>query len=457
MSSRFESSVASGDHHDCALHRSDCGCGVHGGQEVSSVARSEEELCRSAVESAVVRAVFPSGTTRRALIGTIGKAALLGAVSEFLPLANAIEAFAANTPIDIQSARVGFIPITCATPLVLAGAMGIYPKYGLRVELVKTPGWAVIREKAYNKEYDAAHMLAPMPIAMTLGLGGPAAPFTIPALENINGQAITLHVKHKAKGNPRDWKGFKFGVPFEYSMHNYLLRYYLAEHGVDPDKDVQIAAVPPPQSVAKLTAGELDGYLMPDPFNQRAVYDKVGFIHLLSKEIWDGHPCCAFAVSKEFAMYRPFATKALLKAIIEATAYVKQAANRQQAAEFIAAEAYLNQPLKVVEQVLTGKFSDGLGNEHNVPDRIDFDPFPWRSFAVWILTQMKRWGQIKEDLNYAQVAEQVYRSTDIEQLMRQFKLATPPTAYKKFAVMGKEFDPEKPDEYVASFAIKKRA
>ena len=457
MSSKIKSSEPSGDHHDCALNHGYCGCGMHGGQEDSSAASSEEELCRSALESAVVRAVFPLKATRRALIGAIGKAALVSAVSEVFPLANAIEAFAANTPVDIQRAKVGFIPITCCTPLVLAGAMGIYPKYGLRVELVKTPGWSVIRERAFSKEYDAAHMLAPMPIAMTLGLGGPPAPFTIPALENINGQAITLHVKHKAKGNPKDWKGFKFGVPFEYSMHNYLLRYYLAEHGVDPDKDVQIAAVPPPQSVAKLTAGELDGYLMPDPFNQRAVYDKVGFIYILSKEIWDGHPCCAFAVSRDFAMYRPFATKAMLKAIIETTAYVKQAANRKQAAEFIAAEPYLNQPVKVVEQVLTGQFSDGLGKEHSVPDRIDFDPFPWRSFAVWILTQMKRWGQIKEDLNYIQVAEQVYRSGDIEHLMRQFKLATPPTAYKKFAVMGKEFDPEKPDEYVASFAIKKRA
>ena len=123
----------------------------------------------------------------------------------------------------------------------------------------------------------------------------------MPAIENINGQAITLAIKHKDKRNPKDWKGFRFAVPFDYSMHNYLLRYYVAEHGLDPDKDIQIRSVPPPEMVANLRADNIDGYLGPDPFNQRAVFDGIGFIHLLTKELWDGHPCCAFTVSKEFA------------------------------------------------------------------------------------------------------------------------------------------------------------
>ncbi len=121
----------------------------------------------------------------------------------------------------------------------------------------------------------------------------------MPAVENINGQAITLHNKHKDKNDPKMWKGFKFAVPFEYSMHNFLLRYYVAEAGLDPDKDIQIRVLPPPEMVANLRADNVDGYLSPDPFNQRAVYDGVGFIHKLTKEIWLGHPCCAFAASQE--------------------------------------------------------------------------------------------------------------------------------------------------------------
>ena len=110
---------------------------------------------------------------------------------------------------------------------------------------------------------------------------------------------LSLSLKHKDKNDPKMWKGFKFAVPFEYSMHNFLLRYYVAEHGLDPDKDIQIRVLPPPEMVANLRADNVDGYLSPDPFNQRAVYDGVGYIHKLTKDIWDKHPCCAFAASQQ--------------------------------------------------------------------------------------------------------------------------------------------------------------
>ena len=212
----------------------------------------------------------------------------------------ATEILAAPGPIEKKDLKVGFIPITCATPIIMAKPMGFYEKQGLNVEVIKTAGWAVIRDKTINKEYDAAHMLSPMPLAITMGVGSKSIPYTMPAVENINGQAITLAIKHKDKRDPKDWKGMKFAVPFDYSMHNYLLRYYVAEHGIDPDQDIQIRAVPPPEMVANLRADNIDGFLAPDPVNQRAVYDGVGFIHTLSKEIWDRHPCCAFAASKEF-------------------------------------------------------------------------------------------------------------------------------------------------------------
>jgi nitrate/nitrite transport system substrate-binding protein len=321
--------------------------------------------------------------------------------------------------------------------------------------VVKTAGWAVIRDKTLNKEYDAAHMLSPMPLAITLGVGATAVPYTMPAVENINGQAITLAAKHKERRDPKTWKGFKFAVPFDYSMHNYLLRYYVAEHGLDPDRDIQIRAVPPPEMVANLRADNIDGFLAPDPVNQRAVYDGVGFIHVLSKEIWDGHPCCAFAASKEFVTTMPNTYRALLKAILDATAYARQLGHRKEIASAIAPASYLNQPVTVVEQVLTGTFADGLGNVRTVPDRIDFDPFPWHSFAVWILTQMKRWGQVKGDIDYQRIARDVFLATDATKLMAEVGLTPPKSTYKSFSVMGRSFDPMKPREYVESFAIKR--
>jgi nitrate/nitrite transport system substrate-binding protein len=413
-----------------------------------------QDLAR-AVEGSIVRALFPKDATRRAFLQSVGASTAAAAISQLLPIGAATEAFAQGGPLEKKALKVGFIPITCATPIIMAAPTGFYAKQGLDVEVVKTAGWAIIRDKTLNKEYDAAHMLSPMPLAISLGAGSNPIPYTMPAVENINGQAITLAAKHKDKRDPKAWKGFKLAVPFDYSMHNYLLRYYLAEHGIDPDADVQIRAVPPPEMVANLRAENIDGFLAPDPVNQRAVYDGVGFIHLLSKEIWEGHPCCAFAASREFVTGSPSTYGALLKAIIEATAFASKAENRKQIAEAIAPANYLNQPVTVLEQVLTGTFADGLGNIRKVPDRIDFDPFPWESFAVWIMTQMKRWGQVKGDVDYQSVAREVFLATDAAKLMREAGL-TPPTATSKtFVVMGKTFDPSRPDEYLASFAIKR--
>ena len=440
-----------------------CGCGRHSDQAAhdADTARATDDveaLAGRAVDQAVMRALFPDDTRRRRFLKAVGANTALAAVAQFFPLAAAREAFAQGKgEIEKPSIKVGFIPITCATPIIMSQPMGFFGRNGLNVDVVKTAGWAVVRDKTLNREYDAAHMLSPMPLAITLGVGSRPIPYTMPAVENINGQAITLAIRHKDKRDPRTWKGFKFAVPFDYSMHNYLLRYFVAEHGLDPDRDIQIRVVPPPEMVANLRADNLDGYLAPDPMNQRAVYDGVGYIHTLTRDIWEGHPCCAFAASKEFVTKLPNTYRALLKSIMEATAFASKAENRKQIAEAIAPANYLNQPVTVIEQVLSGTYADGLGNVKKVPNRIDFDPFPWHSFAVWILTQMKRWGQLKGDVDYAKVAREVYLATDAARLMKEVGLKPPAATSKKFAVMGKEFDPAKPDAYLASFPIKRTA
>jgi nitrate/nitrite transport system substrate-binding protein len=447
------------------LNRSGCACGRHVNQieherdaapalQCTPV-ESEDKRYEGVVASAVMRAVFPQDAARRAFLKSVGASTALAAISQFFPLATATEVFAQGGTIEKKDLKVGFIPITCATPIIMAKPMCFYEKHGLNVDVIKTAGWAVIRDKTINKEYDAAHMLSPMPIAISLGVGSNAIPYTALAIENINGQAITLAIKHKDKRDPKDWKGMKFAVPFDFSMHNYLLRYYLAEHGIDPDQDVQIRAVPPPEMVANLRADNIDGFLGPDPMNQRAVFDGVGFIHILSKDIWEGHPCCAFAASKEFVTQSPNTYAALLKAIIDATAFATKAGNRKAIAEAIAPANYINQPVTVLEQILTGTFADGLGSVKTVPNRVDFDPFPWESFAIWIMTQMKRWGQLKGDVDYAGVAKQVFLATDTTKLMKEVGLAPPTTTTKSFAVMGKTFDPAKPEDYIKSFAIKR--
>ena len=408
-----------------------------------------------AVRGAALRGLFPNAVQRRDFLKAVGAATAAAAIAEFFPLGMA-EALAQAAPGAIEKPKlaVGFIPITCASPIIMAQPLGFYSRHGLDVDVVKTAGWALVRDKAINREYDASHMLSPMPIALSLGIGSVQQDWTVPAIENVNGQAIVLALKHKDRRDPATWKGMRFGIPFDFSMHNYLLRYYLAEAGIDPDADVALRVIPPAEMVANLRADNIDGFLGPDPINQRAVYDGIGFIHILSRAIWDGHPCCAFAVSRRFITDNPNTFLALSQAIVEATGYANKAENRKEIADAIAPANYLNQPPVVVEQALTGTYADGLGNVVRQPDRAGFEPFPWQSFAVWMLTQMKRWGQVKGDVDYAGIAQKVFLATDAAKIMRDMGQTPPAASTKTFVVMGKTFDPALPEAYLSSFAIK---
>lgn len=437
-------------------HPASCRCG---GSTLACDAGDAEALAVAAVRAAAERAAFGGEAGRRRVLQALGAVTVAAAMDQVLPILRVQEAFAQGAPapgtIEKRDLKVGFIAITCATPIIMAQPMGFYERQGLKVEVVRTAGWAVVRDKALNGEYDAAHMLAPMPLAISMGVGSNPVPWSVAAIENVNGQAITLAAKHKDRRDPKDWKGFRFAIPFDYSIHNYLLRYYLAEHGLDPDRDVSIRIVAPPEMVANLRADNIDGFLGPDPFNQRAVFDGVGFIHVLTRELWDGHPCCAFAVSREMVTKQPNTYRALLRGIIEATAYAAKAENRKEIAQVISAQNYLNQPATVVEQVLTGTYADGLGGVKRVPERVNFEPFPYQSMALWMMTQMKRWGQVKGDLKWRDVAEQVYLAADAGSTMRDLGLPVPGNAYKSHTVMGKTFDPADPEGYVNSFAIRR--
>jgi nitrate/nitrite transport system substrate-binding protein len=452
-----------------------CSCGGSHGPEAHAVeaeagraasilrARSEtaafEDYSNAFVEASLVKALFPQDALRRRFLRAVGQRTAMAAITSVLPIASlqamAQEAGKGGVNLEKKELKIGFIPITCATPLIMAHPLGFYRKQGLDVEVVKTAGWALIRDKMINREYDATHFLSPMPLAISMGLGSNPVPMNVATIQNVNGQAITLSLRHKGNRNPAGWKGFKFAVPFEYSMHNFLLRYYLAEAGLNPDTDVQIRVVPPAEMVANLRAGNIDGFLGPDPFNQRAVFEEVGFIHLLTRELWDGHPCCAFGTSTEFIQKNPNTFAALYRAVLTSAAMARDPANRELIAKVIAPQNYLNQPETVLSQVLTGRFADGLGGVKTVPERIDFDPIPWQSMAVWMLTQMQRWGYVKGDVNYREIAERVFLLTDAKKQMKALDQKVPEGAYPKLRIMGREFDPAKAAAYAASFPIRR--
>ncbi|TVQ11847.1 MAG: ABC transporter substrate-binding protein [Leptolyngbya sp. DLM2.Bin27] len=403
-----------------------------------------------------------SGATRREFLRNMAVGAALVTLASCAGNGGPATEDAADVPVDASALektdiQVGFIPITCATPIIMSEPLGFYERYGFNATTVRMPSWGAVRDSAIAGELDAYHMLAPMPIAMTLGLGSPTFGVRLASIQNINGQAITIAERHRGNVNgPEDFRGFVIGVPFPYSMHNLLIRYYLATGGLNPDTDVQIRPVPPPDSIAQLIAGDIDAMLMPDPFNQRAVFEEAGFIYMLTKDLWDGHPCCAFTASDNWIEAHPNSFRALNGAIIEAAGYARDPANRPEIAAAISGRAYLNQPQEVVEAVLTGNFEDGLGNTQSVPDRIDFDPYPWQSFAKWISSQLLRWdlqgdGRAAELITadtFESIGEEIFL-TDLARELAQELGQNPPTETSRQEQLAFDtFDPSDPEAYV---------
>ena len=422
---------------------------------------SPEAAMGRVLESSVLQGLFKNDLSRRSFLRGVGVTTAVGAVGSMFPLGS-LRAMAEDALKNLEKTKLtlGFVPITCATPIIGGHALGFYNRYGLDVDIVKTAGWAVARDKCLNGEYDGSHLLFPMPLAMSLGIGSTAQPWRVVSNVNTNGQAIVLATKHADRLDPKEWRGFKFAVPFEYSMHNLLLRTYVAEAGLDPDRDIQIRVTPPPEMVANLRAGNVDGYLAPDPFCQRAVYDGVGFIYKLTLDLWKQHPCCVFGLSEKFIEENPNTFMAVTTAILEATAAAEKPEGRIEFAESMAPANYLNQPVEILRQILTGVFPDGLGNIKNVPDRISFMPLPTQTMGVWVLSQMRRWGYIESNTQYGDLAQELVMTTQTTELMRgmmgKSDIVFSDVDQDVFApveIQGKMFDPAKAQEFIDGAAI----
>jgi nitrate/nitrite transport system substrate-binding protein len=345
---------------------------------------------------------------------------------------------------------VGYIPILCAAPLLVAHARGSFVRRGLEVRLHRAAGWSGIKELMAYGKLDAAHMLSPMPLACNLGIDGKPCELRLAAIQNINGQAITLARQHLGVERVEQLRGFTFGVPYRFSMHYYLLCHFLAEHGVDPLADVSIIEVAPPNVPYYLREGLIDGALAPEPYNQIPVNEGLGFIFRLSKEIWDGHPCCSFATSRGFVDEHPRTHRALLSGLLEAEMLLHSADvnERRQIAREISGPDHLDlDDSLAAEQVLSGQFPDGRGATRTVRDRIDFVPHPFVADGAWMLTQMQRWGQLGDEVDYQQVVANTF---DIE-LAQQLATKVGYSATRNStAATGMRFGVEDPAAYLHS-------
>jgi nitrate/nitrite transport system substrate-binding protein len=409
-----------------------------------------EHRVADGIEVTLLHALFPEPVLRRRLLKSIGAAVLLGALSDILPISTLQAIAQEKKPLERTKLNVGFLAITCSAPLIYGEQLGSYAKEGLEVSLQKIAGIALIRDKMINGELDVSQQVMPVPLTMTAGLGGNQQSIKVLTILNQNGNSLVLAMKHRDNRDPKNWKGMTFAIPFDQSHQALQLRNYLAAHGLDPDNDVKYRVVPPTEYVSNLRVGSIDGFFGGEPGGQRAVFEGAGFIHLISREIWDGHPCCAVAAAESWITQHPNTFMAFYRAIVAASLHVSDARNRVGMAKVLAQPQYLNAPEAVIDPVITGRYADGLGTIKEDGRRVDYQPFPQYGAAVWLMTQLRRWKMLKEDIDYKALAEKVMLATDATRVLKENNVNVPPIGFGKELILGQEFDSAKPEQYLAS-------
>jgi nitrate/nitrite transport system substrate-binding protein len=369
-----------------------------------------------------------------------------------------------------QEVSVGFIPLTDCASVVVAAELGFDRKYGIKIVPAKQASWAVVRDKLINGEIDAAHTLYGLVYGVRLGIGGPQRDLVILMTLNHNGQGITLSNRLKAAGAvdgtslkklvDQRTRSLTFAQTFPTGTHAMWLYYWLAAHEIHPFADVKTITVPPPQMVANMRVGNMDGYCVGEPWNARAIVDNVGFTALLSQDIWPDHPEKVLSTRLEFVGNYPNTARALIAAILEASKYIDTMANRGNVAQIIAQKAYVNTEVSVIKGRMKGEYENGLGKKWQDPNYMKFYNdgkvnFPYPSDGMWFLAQFRRWGLLKDDLDYLALAKQVNQVELYKEAAAMANVPVPTDEMRSAKFFdGSIWDGRDAKSYAASFKIR---
>ncbi|MDY7013764.1 MAG: CmpA/NrtA family ABC transporter substrate-binding protein [Cyanobacteriota bacterium] len=392
---------------------------------------------------------------------------------------------------------LGIIPLTDCAPLVIGKEKGIYEKYGLNVEISKEASWATVRDGLLQGRLDASHALCGMP--MLSELGPEKAPMRSLMMLDRNGNGMTLS-RQAWEAGIRPWYEYgsfdefgaayskyikgqdtppTFAMVFPSSMHNYNTRYWLSAMGIDPEKDVKLIVIPPPQMVENMKAGTMDGYCVGEPWNQRAVFDNVGFTATVDRDVWQGHPEKVLGTMQAWIDENPNTARALVAATIEACQYCDVLDNRLEVVEIISGRPYVNAKVEYAKASMTGTYDyGGFDEEDRVEPIPDFNLFnfmetdymkspdnanyPYASHGVWLLTQMIRWNQLPEIKEYPADADEliakIYPTEIYEDAAKAMDIEIPTESMKvepaEVFIDNREFDPSDPVGYLEGFEIR---
>ena len=404
--------------------------------------------------------------TRRSVL----QAAAVGAVGISPALRAAVYAQGSDAP-EKKEVKIGFIPLTDCASVVMASVLGIDKKYGVTIIPSKEASWAGVRDKLVNGDLDFAHVLYGLVYGVHLGVSGPKKDMAVLMTLNNNGQAITLSKKLADKGAVdgtslarlmgAEKREYIFAQTFPTGTHAMWLNYWLAAHGINPVQDAKSIVVPPPQMVANMRIGNMDGYCVGEHWGHRAVADGIGITAITTQDIWKDHPEKALGTTGEFAQKNPNTCRAVVAAILEASMWIDASlSNKMKMAETVADKAYVNTSVDVINQRILGRYQNGLGKTWDDPNYMKFYNdgmvgMPYLSDGMWFLTQHKRWGLLKEHPDYLAVAKQINKIDLYKQAATAAKASIPKDVMRSSKLLdGVVWDGKDPAKYADGFKVK---
>jgi nitrate/nitrite transport system substrate-binding protein len=405
---------------------------------------------------------------RRDFLKRAGAAGIMSLV----PAAVRSAAWAAGSDApEKKEVKIGFIPLTDCSSVVMASVMEFDKKYGVKIVPSKEASWAAVRDKLVNGELDASHVLYGLIYGVQMGVGGPKKDMAILMNLNHNGQAFTLSTKLNEKGVKdgaslkalidREKREYTFAQTFPTGTHAMWIYYWLAAHGIHPFNDVKAIVVPPPQMVANMRVGNMDGFCVGEPWNNRAIVDKIGFTANTTQELWKDHPEKVLGTTAEFVEKYPNTARAMTAAVIDAGRWIDSSlSNRQKTAETVADKSYVNTDKEVIVARMLGRYDNGIGKTWDDPNYMKFYndgyvTFPFLSDGMWFMTQHRRWGLLKEDVDYLAVAKKVNRVDLYKDAAAATKTNLPQSAMRSAKLIdGVVWDGKDPKKYAGSFKIK---
>jgi len=409
----------------------------------------------------------PIDITRRTLVQ--GGAA--AAASGLLPgLRTAVYAQGSDKP-EKEEVRIGFIPLTDCASVVMASVLGFDKKYGVKIVPTKEASWAGVRDKLVNGELDMAHVLYGLIYGVHLGTAGPKKDMAVLMSLNNNGQAITISKALADKGGvdgpalaklmAKEKREYTFAGTFPTGTHAMWIHYWLAASGINPLSGAKLITVPPPQMVANMRVGNMDGFCVGEPWGHRAIMDGIGVTAITTQDIWKDHPEKTLGTTGDFVKKNPNTCRAVIMAVLEAGRWIDASLqNKLKMAETVAEKSYVNTGVEAINQRILGRYTNGMGRTWDDPNHMKFfndgaATFPYLSDGMWFLTQHKRWGLIKEHPDYLAVAKQVNQVELYKQAASALKINVPKDVLRTSKLMdGVVWDGKDPKKYADSFAIK---